>query len=74
MADEQIKVTIDEEGKMTVKTDGLKGAECLEELDKLLGDIALISGVNFTKEYKEKPRTQRRRTSKKQNVGQGGDS
>ena len=73
MADEQIKVTIDERADDS-QNRWSQGRECLEELDKLLGDIALISGVNFTKEYKEKPRTQYRRTSKKQNVGQGGDS
>ena len=37
MAEEQIKITIDENGTFHAETHGLKGSDCLDALDELLG-------------------------------------
>ena len=46
-------MTIDADGKMSAKTDGLKGETCIEELEALLSELAELDDVKHN-EYKEK--------------------
>ena len=41
MADKKIVIDIDDKGKINAETFGMQGVECLNELDKLLKDLAL---------------------------------
>ena len=41
MADKKIIIDIDDKGSIKAETFGMKGSECLEELDKILKDLAL---------------------------------
>ena len=41
MADKKIVIDIDDKGLIDAETFGIEGTECLEELDKLLKDLAL---------------------------------
>ena len=45
MEEKKIVVDIDETGEIKAETFGLQGTECLEELDKLLKDLALQTKV-----------------------------
>ena len=54
MREQRITVTIDADGKMSAKTDGLKGETCIEELEALLSELAELDDVKHTREYKEK--------------------
>lgn len=66
MAEEQIKITIDENGTFHAETHGLKGSDCLDALDELLGDlVGGISDVKLTKEYKQPPNSQKKKSASK---------
>ena len=41
MAEKKIVVNINDKGEIDAETFGLQGTECLQELDKLLKDLAL---------------------------------
>ncbi len=41
MAEKKIVVNINNKGEINAETFGLQGTECLQELDKLLKDLAL---------------------------------
>lgn len=41
MKDKKIVINIDDKGAINAETFGMEGIECLEELDKLLKDLAL---------------------------------
>lgn len=43
MADKKIVIDIDDKGEIKAETFGIHGTECLNELDKLLKDLALQS-------------------------------
>lgn len=51
MPEQQITLTIDEEGAMTAKTSGFKGDACIEALQELLGDTPDLIQVKTTDEY-----------------------
>ena len=51
MAEQRIVVIIDENGKINAKTDGIKGEVCIEELQKILGEVADLESVSKTDEY-----------------------
>ena len=51
MAEQQIIVTIDENGKINASTDGIKGEMCLIELQELLDDFENLQSVKKTDEY-----------------------
>jgi hypothetical protein len=51
MAEHRIVITIDENGKINASTEGIKGEMCLEELQKLLGDLAELSSISKTDEF-----------------------
>lgn len=50
MAEQKITITIDENGKIQAKTEGLKGEVCLQELQQLLA-TDLLQSVQTTDEY-----------------------
>lgn len=51
MAEQRIVITIDENGKINASTEGIKGEKCLDELQKLFGEIANIESINKTDEF-----------------------
>ena len=69
MKEQRITVTIDAEGKMSAKTDGLKGETCIEELEALLSELAELDDVKHTREYKEKDSGVVQKSSTKQRLG-----
>lgn len=62
--EQRIELEIDEDGKILAKTEGLKGETCLDELQKLLEGIALISETKKTDEYFQKVETKTKQTQK----------
>lgn len=69
MREQRITVTIDAEGKMSAKTNGLKGETCIEELEALLSELAELDDVKHTKEYNEKDLRAAQNQSIKQKLG-----
>lgn len=51
MAEQRIEVTIDENGKISASTEGFKGEICIEELQKILKDLADWQSVSKTDEF-----------------------
>lgn len=51
MADKKIVIDIDDKGSINAETIGMEGIECLEELDKLLKDLALETTTIKKKEF-----------------------
>jgi hypothetical protein len=54
MREQRITVTIDADGKMSAKTNGIKGEACIEELEALLTELAELDEIEHTREYHEK--------------------
>ena len=69
MKEQRITVTIDAEGKMSAKTNGLKGETCIEELEALLSELAELDDVTHTREYREKDPRSAQRSSTEQRLG-----
>ena len=69
MKEQRITVTIDADGKMSAKTNGLKGETCIEELEALLSELAELEDVKHTREYHEKDSLSAQGTSTKQRLG-----
>ena len=66
MAEKKIVVDIDETGEIKAETFGMQGTECLEDLDKLLKDLALQTEVVKKAEfYKERTTADATVTAKK---------
>lgn len=51
MAEKRIVITIDENGKISSSTDGIKGETCLSEVQELLDEIADFQSVKKTDEW-----------------------
>lgn len=51
MAEHRITIQIDENGKVSASTSGIKGELCLKELENLLGDLDELSSIKKTDEY-----------------------
>lgn len=51
MTEGKIEVKINEKGEIAVETHGILGPACLDEVNKLLENIAAITSVNKTDEY-----------------------
>lgn len=66
MKEERITITINEDGSLNVKTDGLKGEACLDEVNALLDEVANIKYIKKTDEYNQRINTQN------QNIQKGG--
>ena len=64
MAEEKITITIDEDGKISASTQGIKGEMCLTELEALLGKDINIQSVTKTDEYYQKTKTSNQETLK----------
>ncbi len=56
MAEERITITIDAEGKVQASTEGFKGDVCIEELEKLLGDLVELEKITETDEHHQQVR------------------
>ncbi|MCJ8314623.1 MAG: DUF2997 domain-containing protein [Saccharospirillaceae bacterium] len=67
MPEQQITLTIDEEGAITAKTAGFKGKSCLEALEKLLGNTTDIIQVKTTDEYHQQQTIECKNTIKQRN-------
>lgn len=51
MADKRIVIDINDKGEIKAETFGMQGTECLNELDKLLKDLALESETTKKQEF-----------------------
>ena len=51
MPDKRIVIDIGEDGRIAAETFDMEGTECLEELDRLLKDLALETSVTKKEEY-----------------------
>ncbi|TKZ35678.1 DUF2997 domain-containing protein [Brachyspira catarrhinii] len=54
MQEQRITVTINEDGSLDLKTDGIKGEACLSEVEEILNELADIKEVKKTDEYYQK--------------------
>lgn len=54
MKEQRINITINEDGSLDLKTDGIKGEACLSEVEELLNELADIKEVKKTDEYYQK--------------------
>ena len=50
MAEKKIVIQIDEKGAINAETFGMTGPSCVDELDKLMKDIALSGGTSTKKD------------------------
>ena len=66
MKEERITITINEDGSLNVKTEGLKGEACLDEVNALLDNVANIKEIKKTDEYNQRVNVQN------QNIQRGG--
>jgi hypothetical protein len=56
MAETKIIITIDEDGKITASTEGIKGEMCLDQLEELLGNATSLRSIMKTDEFYEERR------------------
>ena len=61
MKEERITITINEDGSFNVKTDGIKGEACLDEVNALLDELSNIKEIKKTDEYNQRVNTQEQR-------------
>ena len=54
MQEQRITINIKDDGLLDLKTDGIKGAACLSEIEELLDGLADIKEVKKTDEYYQK--------------------
>lgn len=54
MKEQRINITINEDGSLDLKTDGIKGEACLSEVEEILNELADIKEVKKTDEYYQK--------------------
>lgn len=54
MKEQRINITINEDGSLDLKTDGIKGEACLSEVEELLDELADIKEAKKTDEYYQK--------------------
>lgn len=64
MREERITITINEDGSLNVKTDGIKGEACLDEVNALLDELSNIKEIKKTDEFNQKINTQNKNTLK----------
>lgn len=70
MREQRITVTIDADGKMSAKTNGIKGEACIEELEALLAELAELDEIEHTREYQEKDPRAAQSTQSKIKLGE----
>ena len=61
MAEQQIILTIDEDGIITAKTQGFQGEACIEAVDEIFEEGLNITCVKATDEYYQQPNIQQRK-------------
>ena len=54
MKEQRINITINEDGSLDLKTDGIKGEACLSEVEEILDELDDIKEVKKTDEYYQK--------------------
>ena len=54
MKEQRINITINEDGSLDLKTDGIKGEAYLSEVEEILDELADIKEVKKTDEYYQK--------------------
>lgn len=64
MAEQRITITINEDGKISATTEGIKGETCLEELEELLGGLDDCASVKKTDEFYQEAQRKVSRTQK----------
>ena len=64
----RIEITIKEDGTILAHTEGIKGPKCVDELKKLLEDIAEVDEVTHTEEYYEEPKPELTRSPTRKKV------
>ena len=64
MAEHRITIQIDENGKISANTSGIKGEVCLEELEALLGDLEELSSIKKTDEFHQQATNVNRQSQK----------
>lgn len=64
MREERITITINEDGSLNVKTDGIKGEACLDEVNALLDELSNIKEIKKTDEFNQKINPQQKNTLK----------
>lgn len=64
MAEQRIVITIDENGKIDAKTDGIKGETCLDELSELLEMEQALMKISKTDEYYQQNELKQQKTIK----------
>ena len=57
MADKKIVIQLDDKGGINAETFGMVGAECIDELDKLMKGLALSVSTEKKKEFFEQETT-----------------
>lgn len=65
MAEKKIVIDIDDNGGISAETFGLVGTECVDELDKLMKDLAMSGTITKKPEfYEQKTQTNSTVTNK----------
>jgi len=62
MPEQKIVITIDDEGRINAKTDGFKGASCLDALDELLDLNGVVCNLIKSDEFYQQQVTVQKRT------------
>ena len=57
MSKKQVRIVISKDGSIRSETHGVKGKECLDLLEKLLGDLMLVENPDLKSDYYEKDDT-----------------
>lgn len=57
MKEEKILITINDDGSLEVKSEGIKGAKCVGEIESLLENVAEVKSAKKTDEYYQKETT-----------------
>ncbi len=65
MAEKKITITIDEDGSIRAKTEGLKGKACLAALEELLGNDLAIVSIKTTDEFEQEAQIDRSQSIKR---------
>ena len=48
---EEISIEIDENGEIFIETNGIRGPACIDQVEELLKDLAVVSAPNKSEEY-----------------------
>ena len=80
MAEEQIKITIDKDGRISAKTHGIYGDDCIDALEELLNNMVnSMDDLTLNSDHKQPPNSLKKKQggkskSSKINLNKGGGS